>query len=157
MARYSGRIWENSDRELKLRVEIDIGVEKFKISANESVIGEWPLGEPTVRSVDNTSVQMYLDGEEITIFSRDPDFVPAFVRATRSVAEGSRAASHASAAPHPHVASFAQDAPGPRKETGPFALPVRPVAESGSQPVSGRGFDVERGVHRAETPMLWKW
>lgn len=80
MGTYIGRMWFDPDRDAKLRVEIQLDTESIRITANDNLIGEWPMSEITVRSVSPTKVHLQIEGEEVVLSSRDPDFMPAFAR-----------------------------------------------------------------------------
>lgn len=81
MSMYMGRLWLVPDRDSKLRVEIHLDSESIKITSNEVVIGDWSISEVEVKEVGNNSLRLYVEGEEVVVSSRDPDFMPAFARA----------------------------------------------------------------------------
>jgi hypothetical protein len=74
-------------REPNLRVEIELRDEKIKITSNDEVIGDWPLAEVTFRSTTSTETHLLVEGEELVIFTRNADFIPA-VTELKSKADG---------------------------------------------------------------------
>lgn len=87
MGAYSGRMWLVSDQGFKLRVEMEFGTDAIKIYSEKNLIADWRYSDVIVRSVDNTRVHLRVEGEEVIISSRDPDFMPEFVGAVDSYRE----------------------------------------------------------------------
>jgi hypothetical protein len=74
---YSGRLWLVPHRDSKLRVEIELRDEKIRIVSNDEVIGDWHLAEVDLYSTTSTEAYLGVEGEELVIFTRDADFIPA--------------------------------------------------------------------------------
>lgn len=74
---YSGRMWLVPHRDSKLRVEIELRDEKMRIVSNDEVIGDWHLAEVDLYSTTSTEAYLGVEGEELVIFTRDADFIPA--------------------------------------------------------------------------------
>lgn len=79
MATYDGRLWLVPHRDSKLRVEIELRDEKIKITSNGELIGDWPLADVIVLSTNRTEAHLAVEGEELVIFTRDANFVPAMM------------------------------------------------------------------------------
>lgn len=79
MSMHMGRLWLVPDRDTKLRVEIHLDSENIKIASNDTVIGNWPIADVEVREVGINKVRFFVEGEEVIVASRDPQFMPALL------------------------------------------------------------------------------
>lgn len=79
MSMYKGRLWLVPNRDSKLRVEIHLDSESIKITSNETLIGDWPISEVELREVGNNTLRLCVEGEEVVVSSRDPQFMPSLL------------------------------------------------------------------------------
>lgn len=156
MKTYSGRLWLVPHPESKLRVEIVFDDEKMKITSDDNIIGDWPLPDVTVRSTSRTEARLYVEGEELVVFSRDPDFMPALA-AHKSKADRDMVSEPAQDSIDANVVSFDRDVARSRPISAVLDSYGGQVAASGGSRGSADTSDPDRGVHRAESRMLWKW
>lgn len=80
MTTHSGRLWLLPDRDSKVRVDIYLDAERIRITSNEVVIGDWPISEVVVKEIGNNRVSLLLEGEEVVVSSRDPQFMPSVIQ-----------------------------------------------------------------------------
>lgn len=78
MAIFSGQLWLVPDRIHEISVEIFLNEERIKLISDGDEIGDWPLSEVEMELRDN-DIHMFVEGEELVVWSSDPDFAPALV------------------------------------------------------------------------------
>lgn len=158
MSGYSGRMWLLSDRGFKLRVEIQFETDAIKVLLDESPIADWNLSDVIVRSVKTTAVHLRVEGEEVIISSRDPDFMPEFVRIVDGYRASHEAQSHLPlAAGDDGISSFARDVGPAWPQSNAASKGLSGVPASDRHAAVGTETHGERGTHRSSGPMLWKW
>ena len=77
MKKYDGRLWLVPFRDSKVRVQIELDEDKIRITSKKTIIGDWPLPDVIVRSIGRTEARLSVEGEELVVFSRDADLMPA--------------------------------------------------------------------------------
>lgn len=78
MAIFKGQLWLVPDRAHEVRVEIFLNEERIKLVSHGTVIGDWPLEDIEMELRDN-DVHIFVEGEELVVWSADPSFTPALV------------------------------------------------------------------------------
>ncbi|MFP3882626.1 MAG: hypothetical protein ACLFRT_15360 [Actinomycetota bacterium] len=79
MSTHKGRLWLVPERDSKLRVDIHLDSERIRIASHGVVIGDWSLSEIDVREIGNNRARFVVEGEEVVISSRDPQFMPSLL------------------------------------------------------------------------------
>ena len=78
MARFRGQLWMVPNRVHEIEVEIFLDEERIKLISHGNEIGDWPLSDVEMELRDN-DIHMFVEGEELVVWSSDPDFAPALV------------------------------------------------------------------------------
>lgn len=78
MAIFKGQLWLATDRVGEVSVEIFLNEERIKLMSNGTEIGDWPLSEVKMELKDH-DVHLFVEDEEMVIWSSDPGFTPAMV------------------------------------------------------------------------------
>ena len=162
MKTYSGRLWLVPHRDSKLRVEIELDDEKLRITSNDNLIGDWRLSELIVRSSSRTEVRLSAEGEELVIFTRDPDFMPTLAahmaQAERAVSQAQRDAPSVLSKDSidSNVVSFDRDRRA-QPASASSSTHDDGVAAAGGSGDAAEASERDRGVHRADRRMTWKW
>lgn len=78
MSIFRGQLWLVPDRVNEISVEIFLNEERIRLVSNGTVIGDWPLADVKMELIDN-DVHLYVEDEELVLWSSDPDFTPALV------------------------------------------------------------------------------
>lgn len=78
MAIFEGQLWLVPDRVNEISVEIFLNEERIKLISNGTEIGDWPLSDVEMELRDN-DIHMFVEGEEMVVWSSDPDFTVALV------------------------------------------------------------------------------
>lgn len=78
MAIFKGQLWLVPDRVGEVSVEIFLNEERIKLMSNGTEIGDWPLEKVKMELKDN-DIHLYVEDEEMVIWSSDPGFTPAMI------------------------------------------------------------------------------
>lgn len=78
MAIFKGQLWLATDRVGEISVEIFLNEERIKLVSNGTEIGDWALSDVKMELKDH-DVHLYVEDEEMVIWSSDPGFTPAMV------------------------------------------------------------------------------
>lgn len=79
MSMHKGRLWLVPERDSKLRVDIYLDSEHMRITSHGVLIGDWPISEVEVREIGSNRVRLFVEGEEVVVSSRDPEFMPSLL------------------------------------------------------------------------------
>lgn len=158
MATFNGRLWMVADRESKLRVDIHLDAKNLKITSNDVVIGDWPISEMVVREIGNTNLRMSVEGEEVTVSSRHPQFMPSVLEAL-GVGRDSHAASRRTT-PSFNAPGVSSDEENAESQS---TLPSRDLSSGKSSSISETGREdpkpqrtSRKGAHRSRRRVLWR-
>lgn len=80
MATFNSRLWIVPDRLSEVGVSVDIDQERIRIVSNGILIGDWALADVTMEYRDH-DVHLFAEGEELVVWSIEPGFVEAMLRA----------------------------------------------------------------------------
>jgi hypothetical protein len=75
---FKGQLWLVPERAHELSVKIFLDEERIKVTSGHSVIGDWPLADVEME-LRNNDIHMFVEGEELVVWSPDPEFAPALV------------------------------------------------------------------------------
>lgn len=75
---FNGQLWMVPNRAHEISVEIHLDEERIKLISHGNEIGDWPLSDVEMELRDN-DIHINVEGEELVIWSSDPDFAPALV------------------------------------------------------------------------------
>jgi hypothetical protein len=78
VAIFRGQLWMVPNRVHEISVEIFLNEERIKLISDGTEIGDWPLAEVDMELRDK-DIHMFVEGEELVVWSSDPDFAPALV------------------------------------------------------------------------------
>lgn len=78
MAIFKGQLWLVPERVHEVSVEIFLDEERIKLISGDTVIGDWQLEDVEMKLLDN-DIHMFVEGEELVVWSADPDFSRALV------------------------------------------------------------------------------
>lgn len=78
MTTYNGRLWLVPNRLSEVSVEIQLADERLRIVSRGTLIGDWPLSDVRMEYRDH-DVHLFVEGEELVVWSHDPGFAPALL------------------------------------------------------------------------------